>query len=314
MTRATSRRQAGVVVVTGASAGVGRATAVAFAERGARVALIARGEAGLDGAVKEIDNLGGRGLAVPTDVADAGAVEAAATLIEEELGPIDVWVNNAMTTVFAPADRITADEYQRATAVTYLGQVHGTLAALRRMKPRDRGTIVNVGSALAYRPIPLQAPYCAAKFAVRGFTGSLRTELLHQGSKVRVAMVHLPAVNTPQFGWCRAKVSRHPQPVPPIYEPDVAAQAIVRVALDGRRHDIVGVWNWLIIQGNKLAPGVLDPSFLSSLPAALRSLGQAAADRGRDVLRHPPRSGPLERAGAPPAPRVRTRIPAADQG
>jgi NAD(P)-dependent dehydrogenase (short-subunit alcohol dehydrogenase family) len=246
------------VVITGGSAGVGRATAVAFARRGAAVAVLARGRDGLDGAVKDIEQAGGRALAIEVDVADAAAVEAAAARVEDELGPIDVWVNNAMTTVFAPVDEITPEEFERATAVTYLGQVHGCLAAIRRMKPRDRGVIVNVGSALAYRGIPLQAPYCGAKFAVRGFTDSLRSELRQDGSAVRVAMVHLTAIDTPQFGWCRSKLPNHPQPVPPIYPPERAAASIVAVALDGRRHDIVGSWNWLIIQGNKLMPGVLD--------------------------------------------------------
>ena len=213
-----------VVVVTGASGGVGRAVAHAFARRGTRIALLARGEDGLGDAAREVNDLGGHALVIPTDVTDAAAVEAAAAQAEDELGPIDVWVNDAMATVFAEFVDIDADEFRRATEVTYLGTVHGTMAALRRMVPRDHGTVVQVGSALAYRAIPLQSAYCGAKFAIRGFTDSVRTELLHDKSRVWISMVQLPAVNTPQFNWCRTKLPDHPMPVPPIYQPEVPAE------------------------------------------------------------------------------------------
>jgi NAD(P)-dependent dehydrogenase (short-subunit alcohol dehydrogenase family) len=247
-----------VAVVTGASAGVGRATAVELARRGMDVGLLARGAAGLRGAVADVAGHGRQAHAVEVDVADAAGVDDAATAVERELGPIDVWVNDAMTTVFAPIDRVAPEEFRRATEVTYLGQVHGTMAALRRMKARDRGHIVNVGSALAFRGIPLQSAYCGAKFACRGFTEAVRTELLHDGSHVRISMVHLPAVDTPQFTWCLSRLPLHPQPVPPIYPPEVAARAIARVAADGRRAKVLGSYNSLVVLLNKLAPGVLD--------------------------------------------------------
>ncbi len=247
-----------VVVVTGASAGVGRATVRAFAERGASVALLARGEDGLQGAREDVEALGGRALVLPVDVADAEAVEGAAARVEEELGPIDVWVNNAMTVVFAPFKELTAEEFRRATEVTYLGYVHGTMAALKRMLPRDRGTIVQVGSALSYRAIPLQSSYCGAKFAIRGFTDSLRAELKHDGSRVHVTMVQLPALNTPQFGWSRTKLPYHPQPVPPIYQPEVAAEAIHWAAHQRRREVYVGASSVMTILGNKVAPWAAD--------------------------------------------------------
>lgn len=243
-----------VVVVTGASAGVGRATARTFAERGAQVGLLARGAEGLEGARKDVEARGGRALAVPTDVADAEAVEAAAQRVEDEFGPIDVWIKNAMTTVFAPFTQITPEEYRRVTEVTYLGYVHGTMAALRRMIPRDRGTIVQVGSALAHRGIPLQAAYCGAKHAIKGLTESLRTELRHDGSKVHVVMVQLPGLNTPQFNVSRTRLSRHQQPMPPIYQPEFAAEAILWAARSRRREVYVGVPAVMTILGNKLAP------------------------------------------------------------
>jgi NAD(P)-dependent dehydrogenase (short-subunit alcohol dehydrogenase family) len=254
----TSRSGRPVAVVTGASAGVGRATAIAFADAGFDVGLIARGEDGLRRAVDDVLARGGRAVATLCDVADWPAVQRAAREIEDHLGPVSVWVNNAMTTVFAPIEELEPDEIKRATEVTYLGQVHGTLAALELMRPRDNGVIVSVGSALAYRPIPLQAPYCAAKHAVRGFMGALRTELLHNRSHIRITQVHLPAVNTPQFTWGRTRVPNQPQPVPPIYKPEVAAKAIVAAAQSGPRQRIVGSWNWLVVQSNKLIPGVLD--------------------------------------------------------
>jgi NAD(P)-dependent dehydrogenase (short-subunit alcohol dehydrogenase family) len=247
-----------VVVITGASAGIGRATAQRFADRGARIGLIARGRERLEAAAAEIQERGGKPLVLPADVADPEAVEEAAERAERELGEIDVWVNNAMATIFAPFHEIEPGEYRRATEVTYLGTVWGTMAALRRMKPRDRGTIVQVGSALAYRAIPLQAPYCGAKAAIKNFTESVRTELLHDGSKVRITMVQLPAHNTPQFSWGRTRMPRHPKPVPPIFQPEVAAEAIVDAALDPPRELIVAWPARKAILGEKVAPGVLD--------------------------------------------------------
>jgi NAD(P)-dependent dehydrogenase (short-subunit alcohol dehydrogenase family) len=243
-----------VVVVTGASGGVGRAVAREFAKHGAAVGLIARGRAGLDAAARDVEDLGGVAYAHAADVADFDAVNAAAAAIEERLGPIDVWVNNAMTTVFAFLDDIDPAEYERATRVTYLGAVWGTKAALARMLPRDRGTIVQVGSALAYRGIPLQAPYCGAKHAMKGMFESLRCELRHRGSKLHVTMVQLPGMNTPQFDHCLSKMPRHPMPVPPIYEPEVAARAIYWAAHHRRRELYVGLPTVYTIIGNKLAP------------------------------------------------------------
>jgi NAD(P)-dependent dehydrogenase (short-subunit alcohol dehydrogenase family) len=247
-----------VVVVTGASAGVGRATVRAFARRGASIGLLARGRAGLDGASREVEELGGRALAIQADVADHDRVEDAARRVEEELGPVDVWVNNAMATILAPISEIEPDEFCRSTEVTYLGSVWGTMAALRRMRPRDQGTIVQVGSALAYRGIPLQAPYCGAKHALQGFLESLRAELLHEGSNVRVTMVQLPALNTPQFTWARSRMPREPQPVPPIFQPEVAAEAIVWAAENPRRELMVGWPTVKAILGNAVAPSMAD--------------------------------------------------------
>jgi short-subunit dehydrogenase len=248
-----------ITVVTGASAGIGRATAREFAARGADVAILARNRTRLDAAADELRGRGVRALPIVADVADAEAVEAAAEQVEHELGPIDVWVNNAMATIFAPFDRVSPEEFRRGTEVTYLGQVHGTMAALSRMRRRDRGAIVNVGSALAYRAIPLQSVYCGAKYAVRGFTDSLRTELMHDKSAVRLVMVHLPAVNTPQFDWALNKTGRRAQPVPPIFQPEVPARAIVNAALRPCRREVwVGVPTWQAIIANMLAPGVVD--------------------------------------------------------
>ncbi|HJZ77343.1 MAG TPA: SDR family oxidoreductase [Vicinamibacterales bacterium] len=242
-----------VVVITGASAGVGRAAVRAFAKRGAHVGLIARGLDGLEGARQEVEAAGGRALVLPADVADAAAVEAAADRVERELGPIDVWVNNAMVAVFSPVDALEPDEVRRVTDVTYHGVVYGTLAALRRMLPRDRGAIVQVGSALAYRGIPLQAAYCGAKHAIQGFTESLRCELLHDGSGVHVTMVHPPAMNTPQFDWVKSRLPRRPQPVPPIYSPEIAAAAIVWAASHRRRELGVGAVTSAVIWANRIA-------------------------------------------------------------
>jgi NAD(P)-dependent dehydrogenase (short-subunit alcohol dehydrogenase family) len=247
-----------VVVITGASAGVGRATVRAFAAKGAHVGLIARNREALENARREVEAMGGKALVLPADVAEAEAVEAAASRVEEELGPIDIWVNNAMCSVFSPVKEMTPEDYRRVTDVTYLGYVWGTLAALRRMLPRDRGSIVQVGSALAYRGIPLQSAYCAAKHAVQGFCDSLRSELLHDGSKVRLCMVQMPALNTPQFGWVKSRLPRKPQPVPPIFQPEVAARAIVYAAHHRRREIYVGWPTVKAVVGDKVAAGYAD--------------------------------------------------------
>jgi short-subunit dehydrogenase len=247
-----------VVVITGASAGVGRATAQAFARRKARIGLLARGRERLEATRGEVEAAGGRALVCPTDVADANQVEAAAAAIEDAFGPIDIWVNNAMTSVFSPVKQMTADEIRRVTEVTYLGYVHGTLSALRRMLPRDRGVIVQVGSALAYRSIPLQAAYCGAKHAIVGFTDSLRCELIHDSSNVRLTAVHMPALNTPQFNWVLSRLPRKPQPVPPIFQPEVAADAIVWAAHHNRRELNVGWPTVQAIWAQKVFPGLLD--------------------------------------------------------
>jgi NAD(P)-dependent dehydrogenase (short-subunit alcohol dehydrogenase family) len=247
-----------VVVITGASAGVGRAAARAFAEQGTAVGLLARGEEGLAGAASDVESRGGVALVVPTDVADSLAVEAAAERVERELGPIDVWVNNAMVSVFVPFKEISAADYRRVTEVTYLGYVNGTMAALKRMLPRDSGVVVQVGSALAYRAIPLQSAYCGAKHAIEGLTESLRCELAHDKSNVRVTVVQLPAVNTPQFHWVKTTLARHPQPVPPIFQPEVAADAIVWAAEHPRREYWVGWATARAILANRLVPGLLD--------------------------------------------------------
>jgi len=326
---------------------------VALAERGFDVALLARGAAGLAAAAREVEGAGGRALAVPTDVAVWEEVEAAGERIERELGEIEVWVNNAMTTVFAPLADTDPADLKRATEVTYLGQVHGTIAALRHMRPRDRGRVVDVGSSLAYVGIPLQAAYCGAKFACRGFSESVRAELLADGSNVTISMVHLPAVNTPQFSWCETALPSHPQPVPPIYQPEFAAARIVEVVFDARRSTVLGSWNRLIVGGSKLLPsvfshfaaatavqgqqsdeavgedrpsnlrapaddrddwtawgafgdrskGVLDPSFVRSVPAQIGSLLAAVAATARFKLDGRARRGALEARVAATAPK-----------
>ncbi len=273
-----------VVVITGASAGVGRATVREFARHGANIALVARGRDGLEGARREVEAMGGKALVLPTDVADPEQVEAAAERAEKKLGPIDIWVNNAMTSVFSPIKEMTPAEFERVTQVTYLGYVHGTLAALRRMLPRDRGTIVHVGSALAYRSIPLQAAYCAAKHAVLGFFASLRTELLHDGSHVQTTMVQMPALNTPQFGWVKSRLPRKAQPVPPIYQPEVAARAIYYAAHHPERREYYAAWSVVeAVVGNKLAPSFADHYLARNGYEAQQYDGAADPDRRNNL-------------------------------
>ena len=246
------------VVITGASAGIGRAAAHEFARRGARLGLLARDAEALGQVVREVRELGGEGLALSCDVADPLGVEEAARRVEEHFGPIDVWVNDAMTTVFAPFEAVTPEEFRRVTEVCYLGYVHGTMAALKRMKARDRGVIIQVGSALAYRAIPLQSAYCGAKHAIKGFTDSLRSELIHDGSRVHLTMVQMPAVNTPQFEWCRNKLPHEAQPVPPVFQPEVAARAIEWSARHRRRELLVGGSTLKAVWANYFIPGWLD--------------------------------------------------------
>ena len=248
-----------VVVVTGATKGVGRAVVERFARDGAHIALLARGREALDGTASRVERLGGKALPVSTDVADYDAVDAAASATEETFGPIDIWINDAMTTVFAFFQDIEPEEFERATRVTYLGAVWGTHAALKRMLPRDRGTIVQVGSAMAYRGIPLQSPYCGSKHALKGFWESVRTELKHQGANVHMPMVQLPGLNTPQFDHCRSKMERKPMPVPPIYQPEVAAEAVHLAAHDRHRRQLfVGAPTWYTVLGERVAPWLGD--------------------------------------------------------
>jgi NAD(P)-dependent dehydrogenase (short-subunit alcohol dehydrogenase family) len=261
------------VAVTGASAGVGRAVATAFGRRGWQVAVIARGQEGLDGAKLEIEAAGGRALAIKADVADAAAVMDAADQVERELGPIDVWVNNAMVTIYASIVDITPEEFQQVTRVTYLGQVHGTLAALKHMRGRNCGHIIFIGSALAYRSIPFQAPYCAAKAAVRGFVDSLRSELLYEDSKVRLTMLQLPAVNTPQFDWARNKFDRRVAPVPPIFQPETIAHAVLQAVHDAPREYWIGTSAVKAIIAQMLMPGLVD-RFLAKAGMASETTSQ----------------------------------------
>jgi short-subunit dehydrogenase len=248
-----------VVVITGASAGVGRAAVREFAKHGAWIGLVARGVDGLEGAHREVESMGGKALVLPTDVAEAEQVEEAAEKVEKHLGPIDIWVNDAMASVFSPIKEMTAEDFERVTKVTYLGYVYGTLSALRRMLPRDSGTIVHVGSALAYRSIPLQAASCASKHAILGFFASLRTELIHDKSNVKTTMVQMPALNTPQFGWVKSRLPHKAQPVPPIYQPEVAARAIYYAAHHPERREYYAAWSVVeAIFGNKFAPSFAD--------------------------------------------------------
>jgi NAD(P)-dependent dehydrogenase (short-subunit alcohol dehydrogenase family) len=255
---ADRQQRSEVVVVTGASAGLGRATVRAFARQGAKIGLVSRNRERLEEAKKEVESLGGKGLVLPTDVSDDAAVEAAAEAVENEFGPLDVWVNNAMVSVFSPVMKMRPEEYRRVTEVTYLGTVYGTLAALHRMMPRDHGAIVQVGSALAYRAIPLQSAYCGAKHAIQGFTESLRSELYHTGSKVHIAMVQMPALNTPQFEWVKSRLRGRPKPVGRIYQPEVGADAIVHAAHHRRPEYYVGYPAVEAIMGNRIAPRLLD--------------------------------------------------------
>ncbi len=275
-----------IVVITGAGAGVGRATVTEFARNGCDVGLLSRDPERLEEAAREARRYGVRALALPTDVADADAVEAAAARAEDELGPIDIWVNVAMATVFSPVSKLTAAEIERATAVTYLGQVHGMMAALRRMTPRNRGSIVNVGSALAYRSVPLQSVYCGAKFAIRGFTDSLRSEILHDKLNIDISMVDLPAVNTPQFNWALNKTGRRAQPVPPIFQPEIPARAICFAAFHPRRQTWIGFPTVKAILANRIAPGLID-RYLASAGYSGQLTSEAAPADAPDNLFHP---------------------------
>ena len=286
-----------IIVVTGSSGGIGRATAIEFARHGATVALLARGEAGLAGAAREVEAAGGRPWTLSVDVADADAIDAAAGRIESELGPIDVWVNVAFTSVFAPFSEIAPEEFKRVTEVSYLGYVYATMAALKRMRPRNRGVIVQVGSALAYRGIPLQSAYCGAKHAIQGFNESLRCELLHSSSGIHTTMVQMPAVNTPQFSWVLSRLPHQAQPVPPIYQPEVAARAVVYAADHPRRREYwVGGSTVATLIANAVVPGLLDrylakTGFKSQQTQELRKPNQPVnlwepADAGKDFGTH----------------------------
>ena len=275
-----------VVVITGASAGNGRAIVRAFARRGAHIGLLARGHAGLEGACRDVEALGGKAIAIPTDVADPDQVEAAAAKVEETFGPIDIWVNDAMTAVFAPAIETKPEEFKRVTEVTYLGCVYGTLAALRRMLPRNSGRIIQVGSDVAYRSIPLQSSYSGAKHAIQGFTSSVRTELIHDNSKVKISMVQIPGCNTPQFSWCRSRLPNKPQPVPPIYEPEVVADAVTYLADHYRRQLWVSWMSIIVIQANKIFPAFGD-WYLGKTGFQSQQTEQPVSPNRPDNLFHP---------------------------
>lgn len=283
------------VVVTGASAGLGRAIALEFARRGWRVGLIARGAERLAAARREVEAAGGAALVLPADVADADAVQRAADAAAAAWGRLDVWVNSAMATVFSPAREMTAAEYRRVTEVTYLGYVHGTLAALAHMRPRNTGTIVQVGSALAYRAIPWQSAYCGAKFAIRGFTDSLRSELMREGKAIRLSMVQCPGMNTPQFDWARHRLPRQPQPVPPVYQPEVAARAVFQAAVEAPRELWVGASTVKAIVGNMAAPAYLD-RMLASV-ATDGQISDDPADRDRSGNLFDPVPGDFDARG-----------------
>jgi NAD(P)-dependent dehydrogenase (short-subunit alcohol dehydrogenase family) len=266
------------VVVTGAGAGLGRAIVQGFARRGASIGLVARGEDRLEDARREVEALGGRALIVAGDVADPATTERAAEETEQAFGPLDVWVNSAMTTVFSPVHEMTPDDFKRVTDVTYLGFVYGTLAALKRMRPRDRGTIVQIGSALAYRSSPLQSAYCGAKHAIVGFTDALRSELIHDHSRIHLTVVHMPAINTPQFDWCKSRMPRRAQPVPPIYQPEVCADAVLWAAQQRHREVYVGWPTLKAIWGQRLAPGYADHVAAADAWEAQMYDGQQPAD------------------------------------
>ncbi len=275
-----------VVVITGASAGNGRAIVRAFAKRGAHIGLLARGHAGLEGARRDVETLGGKALAIPTDASDPAQVEAAAGQVEETFGPIDIWVNDAMTSVFSPAKDMTPQDYQRVTEVVYLGYVYGTLAALKRMMPRDRGRIIQVGSDVAYRGIPLQTAYSGAKHAIQGFTEALRCELIHYNSHVKISMVQLPGCNTPQFSWCKSNLPCFPQPVPPIYDPDVVAEAVTYIADHYRRELFVSWMSIIVIQLNKIFPAFAD-WYLGKTGFASQMTDKPTSPHRPDNLYHP---------------------------
>jgi NADP-dependent 3-hydroxy acid dehydrogenase YdfG len=268
-----------VVVVTGASAGIGRATAREFAAQGARVALLARDHERLEAARQEVEQLGGKAIAITVDMSDAKQVEEAAQQVERELGPIDIWVNNAMVTILAPVSEISAEEFKRVTDVTYHGYVWGTMAALKHMRKRNRGTIVQIGSAMAYRSIPLQAPYCGAKHAIKGFTESVRTELLHEKSEIHITIVEMPGVNTPQFEWCKTTLTEHPKPMGKVFQPEVAARAVVWAAHARRREIMVGMPSRMAVWGEKLIPGLLDHLLAKKGISGQKAGTPIAADR-----------------------------------